>query len=158
MESTERDAAAVRIPPPLVYLTAILAGVLLQRYALTLPLGLSDTLRITAGAGATLFGFGLLVVAAALFRRTGQDPKPWTSTPAIISTGAYRLSRNPIYLGMALIQAAVGLLAANGWILLSLPLVLMAIQVTAIRHEEAYLERKFGDAYLRYKDSVRRWL
>jgi protein-S-isoprenylcysteine O-methyltransferase Ste14 len=63
-----------------------------------------------------------------------------------------------MYLGMALFQAAVGLWLANGWILLMLPVALVAVYVTAIRHEEDYLERKFGTPYVDYKSAVRRWL
>ena len=63
-----------------------------------------------------------------------------------------------MYVGMALLQAAVGLWQSNGWILVFLPLALFGVFLTAIRHEEAYLERKFGDAYRSYRSSVRRWL
>ncbi|MCI0671698.1 MAG: isoprenylcysteine carboxylmethyltransferase family protein, partial [Myxococcaceae bacterium] len=72
--------------------------------------------------------------------------------------GVYKFTRNPMYLGMTLLQTAIGIGWANGWIIALLPGVLAIIYATAIRHEEAYLERKFGDAYTRYKESVRRWL
>ena len=59
---------------------------------------------------------------------------------------------------MALLQAGIGVGWANGWIIALLPPVLAIIFRIAIRHEEAYLERKFGESYLAYKRSVRRWL
>jgi protein-S-isoprenylcysteine O-methyltransferase Ste14 len=59
---------------------------------------------------------------------------------------------------MALLQTAIAIGCANGWVLLAVPVVLTIIWATAIRHEEAYLERKFGETYLAYKRSVRRWL
>jgi protein-S-isoprenylcysteine O-methyltransferase Ste14 len=59
---------------------------------------------------------------------------------------------------MALLQIAIGVGLANGWIIALTPLVLVIIYAIAIRHEEAYLERKFGGAYLEYKRSVRRWV
>jgi protein-S-isoprenylcysteine O-methyltransferase Ste14 len=158
METSEKDAAAVRISPPLVFGVAIAAGFLLQRYALPLPLGLPEAVRTAAKLGAALFGGGLIVVALALFHRTKQDPRPWESTPEIVNRGAYRWSRNPMYLGMALIQGALGLSRSNGWVLLLLPPALVVVYWTAIRHEEAYLERKFGNSYLEYKREVRRWL
>lgn len=96
--------------------------------------------------------------AVGLFRRTGQDPKPWKTTPEIISTGVYRFTRNPMYLGMALLQVGIGVGFANGWILALLPPVLVIIYAVAIRPEETYLESKFGDGYTAYKKSVRRWL
>jgi protein-S-isoprenylcysteine O-methyltransferase Ste14 len=93
-----------------------------------------------------------------LFRCTGQDPKPWATTPEIISSGVYRTTRNPMYVGMALLQIAIGVGLANWWIIIQVPIVLVIIYFTAIRHEEVYLERKFGRAYTNYKESVRRWL
>ena len=158
MDADERDGAAVCIPPPLVYLVAVIAGGLLHELVLPLPLGLGLTVRIGVAAATALLGLAMLAGALGLFRRTGQDPKPWKSTPEIISTGVYKFTRNPMYLGLALLQTAIGVGWANGWIIALLPGVLAIIYATAIRHEEAYLERKFGDAYTRYKESVRRWL
>lgn len=158
MSLGERDSAAVRIPPPLVYAAAILLGGLLQRLVLRLPVGLPGGVRIAASIGAIGFGIGFVLVAIALFRRDRQDPTPWTSTPGITARGVYRLSRNPMYLGMALVQGGVGLAYSNGWVILLLPVSLLAVYWTAIRPEEAYLERKFGDTYLDYKRSVRRWI
>jgi protein-S-isoprenylcysteine O-methyltransferase Ste14 len=103
-------------------------------------------------------GVTLLAGALGLFRRTGQDPKPWVSTPEIVSSGVYRWSRNPMYVGMALLLVAIGLGWANGWILVLVLPVLAIVYLTAVRHEERYLERKFGVQYLEYKGSTRRWL
>ena len=136
----------------------IIAGFALQTWVLPLPIGLPERLRIASTWGSLLFGAGFIVASMALFRRTGQNPEPWKSTPEMIFKGPYRLSRNPMYLGMALLQAAAGLWRSNGWILVLLPLTLFGFYWIAIRHEEDYLEGKFGDAYLSYKSKVRRWL
>jgi protein-S-isoprenylcysteine O-methyltransferase Ste14 len=158
MDDNKRDGAAVRIAPPLVYLGAVIVGVVLHAFVMPLPIGLSPELRIAVGAAATLPGLVLMGGAIGLFRRTGQDPKPWESTPAIISTGVYRITRNPMYLGMAFVQIAIGVGLANWWIIALVPVVLVIVHATAVHHEEVYLERKFGDEYARYKGSVRRWL
>ena len=158
MEASERDGAAVRFPPPLVYLIAVFVGILLHAFVLPLPLELPGSARITVALGAALLGLAIGGSAFGLFRRTGQDPAPWKSTPEIVSTGIYRFTRNPMYVGMALLQTSIGIGFANGWILALVPLVLVTIYAIAIRHEEAYLERKFGATYLDYKRSVRRWL
>jgi protein-S-isoprenylcysteine O-methyltransferase Ste14 len=152
------DGAAVRIPPPLVYLAAVIAGALLQAFAVPLPLALGRGLRIGASVATAVLAFATGAAALGLFRRTGQDPKPWKSTPEIISTGIYRYTRNPMYVGMALLQTSIAIGLANGWILALVPVVLVIVYATAVRHEEAYLERKFGDVYTSYKKSVRRWL
>lgn len=158
VQSTERDGAAVRFPPPLVYLLAVLTGIGLHLVGLSWRLDLGPGLRIAAAAASGLAGVALVGAALGVFRRTGQDPKPWKSTPEIISTGVYRYTRNPMYVGMALLQAAIAFAAANGAILVLVPVSLGVVYRIAVRHEEAYLERKFGAVYIEYKQAVRRWL
>ncbi len=157
-ESAPRDGAAVRVPPPLVHGLALGLGVGLHVLVLALPLGLGWEARVGLAALLGLGGLALAGAALRLFRRTGQDPEPWRVTPEIIRSGVYRLTRNPMYLGLALLQSAVGIGADNGWVLLLAPLASAIVHVIAVLPEEAYLERKFGDAYRDYKNSVRRWL
>jgi protein-S-isoprenylcysteine O-methyltransferase Ste14 len=158
MNDQANDGAAVRLPPPFVYLGAIGAGALLHAYLFPLKLTLAFNLRVGLALLLAILGLSTMGAAIGLFKRTGQDPKPWASTPEIISHGIYRVSRNPMYLGMALVQTAAGVGFSNGWILTLLPVSLLIIYFSAIRHEEAYLEQKFGEDYTRYKASVRRWL
>jgi protein-S-isoprenylcysteine O-methyltransferase Ste14 len=158
MDDNAKDGAAVRIPPPLVYLGAVIVGVIVQAFVAPLPIELQFGLRITVGAAAAVLSLVFVVLANNLFRRTDQDPKPWVTTPEIISTGVYRITRNPMYVGMGLLQIAIGVGLANWWIIILVPVVLAIVYLTAIRHEEAYLERKFGAAYTDYKELVRRWL
>ncbi len=158
MVDDAKDGAAVRIPPPLVYLGAVIVGVLVHGFVTPLPIGLPIVLRISVAASAGVLSLVFMGFAINLFRRTGQDPKPWAMTPEIISTGIYRVTRNPMYVGMALLQIAIGVGLGNWWIIILIPVVLVLVYLTAIRHEEAYLERKFGRVYIDYKHSVRRWL
>jgi protein-S-isoprenylcysteine O-methyltransferase Ste14 len=158
MDDHAKDGAAVRIPPPLVYLGAVIAGVLMHAFVAPLPVGLPIVSRIVVATAAALSGLVFMGLAIKLFRRTGQDPKPWATTPEIISTGVYRVTRNPMYVGMALLQIAIGAGLANWWVIIAVPVVLVVVYLTAIRQEEAYLERKFGRDYSDYKESVRRWL
>ena len=158
MDTSDADGAAVRFPPPLVYLLAVIAGAACHAFLLPLPLELGPGARIAGALAAAGLGGAAIAGALGLFRRSGQDPKPWKSTPEVISTGIYRFTRNPMYVGMALLQIGIGIGLANGWILALVPPVLVVIYATAIRHEERYLERKFGETYLEYKRSVRRWL
>ena len=154
----ERDGAAVRFPPPLVYLLAVLAGGVLHVFVAPLPIALSRVPR--AGLALVVVGIGIALIAAALglFRRTGQNPEPWKSTPEIISTGIYRYTRNPMYVGMALLQTGIGIGWGNGWVVAFVPVALAVVYGIAVRHEEAYLEQKFGETYTTYKASVRRWI
>ncbi len=158
MNDQTNDGAAVRLPPPFVYLGAIGVGVLLHAYVLPLKLTLAFNFRVGLALLFGILGLSAMGAAIGLFKKTGQDPKPWVSTPEIISTGIYRVSRNPMYLGMALVQTAAGVGFSNGWILALLPVSVLIISFSAIRYEEAYLEQKFGEVYTSYKASVRRWL
>ena len=158
MNAGGKDGAAVRVPPPLAYLAAVVAGVGLNEFIWPLPIGLARGPGVALALLVALLGVALAVAALRLFRATGQDPKPWLATPEIVRTGVYRFTRNPMYVAGALLQSAIGIGLGNLWILLLVPLACVVVQITAVRHEEAYLERKFGDAYLDYKKSVRRWL
>jgi protein-S-isoprenylcysteine O-methyltransferase Ste14 len=158
MADSRCDGAAVRFPPPLVYLIAVIAGALLQGYVVPWRIDLALGARIAATVVAAGLGIAMVGAAFGLFKRTGQDPKPWLPTPEIISTGVYRFTRNPMYVSMALLQAALGIGFANAWIVALIPPVLVVVYLTAIRHEETYLEGRFGETYTAYKQSVRRWL
>jgi protein-S-isoprenylcysteine O-methyltransferase Ste14 len=88
--------------------------------------------------------------------QTAIDPaKPAT---AIVSDGVFRFSRNPLYLSLTLLYIGVSLFFNAVWALLLLLPLLAIVQIGVIEREEKYLERKFGDEYLRYKVQVRRWI
>lgn len=154
----EDDGAAVRIPPPLIFLGAVILGAIVHATIAPLTIPMSSAFRISTAAFAAVLGLVLMGGAVGLFRRTGQHPAPWKPTPEIVSAGVYRISRNPMYVGMALIQLAIGIGLANGWIVILVPVALVIVYATAVRHEERYLEQKFEDGYRRYKNAVRRWL
>lgn len=158
--SEQRDAAAVRIFPPVVPLLAILLGVGLNRFwRIDAGFALPTPERYWLG-GAIVVGalLGLGLWSVLLFRRGGQDENPWKPTPHVEDRGPFRLTRNPMYLQMLLVCVGVAVLLMNWWILLLTPLCGWLLQRFAIAPEEAYLERKFGDTYLAYKRRVRRWL
>jgi protein-S-isoprenylcysteine O-methyltransferase Ste14 len=151
------DHAQVVVLPPLVYLGSLLVGAA-ARWLVALPLPLARGLRWSLGGILLAGGIAVSVAFARAFARTGQDRNPNTPTPSLITTGLYRYSRNPAYVALTAIQVAIGLLFDNGWILLVLIPVLLVMHYGVILREEAYLERKFGEEYARYKASVRRWL
>ena len=154
------DAAAVRIFPPAVPLLTILAGVGLNRvWPLDFGFVLPAPERYWLGGlivVAAILGLGLRSVL--LFRRSGQNENPWKPTPSVVDRGPFRFTRNPMYLQMVLVCVGVAVMLMNWWILVLTPFGAWVLQRLAILPEEAYLERKFGDAYLAYKRRVRRWL
>ena len=84
--------------------------------------------------------------------------EPWKPTTAILSDGIYGISRNPVYVAMVFIYLGVVFLFNSLWILPPLILVLLVMHYGVILREEKYLEQKFGEEYLNYKEKVRRWI
>lgn len=154
------DRAAVRVFPPAVPLLTVVLGVALQHYwPIDSGIALPAAARYSVGAFivvASVLGLGLWSVL--LVRRSDQTENPWKPTTAIIESGPFRISRNPMYLQMVLVCLGFSVLLWNAWILLLTPLCAWLLQRLAIRPEERYLERKFGDDYRAYKRRVRRWI
>jgi protein-S-isoprenylcysteine O-methyltransferase Ste14 len=150
------DTAGVVAPPPLIYLAGLGVGFALEAL---LP-GSSVPAAVQWGLGGVLVvaGVALLLSFNTAFSRRGTAVEPWKPTTAIVTTGPYRISRNPAYLGMALVYAGVALMSDALWVLAPLPVVLAVVDRGVIAREERYLERKFGQEYVDYRSRVRRWL
>lgn len=155
--SDPEDGADVRVLPPVLFLGSIALGVVLGWLA-PLSLAAGGRLRVLLGLALIALGIGAGVWTIAWMRRTKQDPDPRKPTPELIFAGPFRLSRNPIYVGMALVQAGAGLALGNVWVLLLLPPTLFVLVRYVIEREEAYLAHKFGEPYESYRRAVRRWL
>lgn len=156
MADDERDRPGVVAPAPLVFAAALLIGWLIQKAMPALPL--PGALRVILGlplAGVSLF---LGAWAARTMRHAGTNIDPRKPATALVVTGPFRFTRNPVYLSMAVLYVGITVLINTLWPLLLLPVALVAIQLGAIEREERYLERKFGEAYQEYKATVRRWL
>ena len=151
-----RDSAGVKVPPPLIFLSCLLAGLALDAVLDGGPV--PGLLRWGLGATLTLCGLALLASFMGAFRRAGTAVEPWKPTTAIVTTGLYGRTRNPAYLGMALVIAGIALLADAPWALLAVPVAMAIVDRAVIAREERYLERTFGEEYLAYKRSVRRWI
>jgi protein-S-isoprenylcysteine O-methyltransferase Ste14 len=152
----ERDSAGVIAPPPLIYLGGLAVGFVIE--ALLPGSSVPGAVRWVGGGVLVVAGLALLASFNTAFGRKGTAVEPWKPTTAIVTTGPYRLTRNPAYLGMALLYVGIALLAGAVWALVPLPFVLIVIDRAVIAREERYLERKFGREYLDYKAGVRRWI
>ncbi|MFF5292783.1 methyltransferase family protein [Paractinoplanes globisporus] len=152
----QHGARVIFIPPPLYY-AAGLAGGMAVNSVVSLPLGGRPA---TAIAGAVIVAFGLVAavagVAAVIRHRTTIVPHHPVTT--LLTDGVYRLSRNPMYTGLAVVYLGLALLFGSWWPLALLPLVLVAVRQLVIRPEERYLARRFGRTYADYRSHVRRWL
>jgi len=107
-----------------------------------------------------VFALALALFAWAIVTMTRAGSNVPTSLPSttIIDTGPYRFTRNPIYLGMMLGLIGLAVALNSLWLLLTLAPFALVIRYGVVAREEAYLERKFGDAYRHYRARVRRWL
>ncbi len=151
------DRPRTRLLPPAPYAAALAGGWWLEREAWALPL---DWGRASAGLGWLLVaaGLALLLWAARTLARHRTPVNPYRAAARLVTDGPYAYSRNPIYLGDWLLFAGVTPLLGTYWPLLFAPLVWAALRYGVIRHEEAHLEARFGDAYLAYRARVRRWI
>ncbi|MFP4270662.1 MAG: methyltransferase family protein, partial [Alphaproteobacteria bacterium] len=91
------------------------------------------------------------------FRRAGTAVEPWHPTNALVTTGIYARLRNPMYLGLVLISAAVALAAAGDGVLLATAGLAVALHYGVVKREERYLRARFGASYRRYLAAVPRW-
>ena len=91
-------------------------------------------------------------------RSAGTPINPEEPVSKLVTGGPFCYTRNPGYLSMAMIYAGLACLANAFWAILLLPATLLVIQHGMIEREERYLERKFGEEYLRYKARVQRWI
>ena len=152
------DNAGVIAPPPLIYL-GVLAIALALDWLMTGPgFGVPYGLRMAAATLLLIAGLALILIAGGSFSAAKTNIPPWKPSTAIVSTGVYRYTRNPMYLGMALIYIALSLFADSLIALAGLLVVLAIMQYGVIAREERYLEAKFGPSYREYKGRVGRWV
>jgi protein-S-isoprenylcysteine O-methyltransferase Ste14 len=155
----DTGTAGVIARPPLLFLAALLLGLASDRL-LPLPFAVpeADLIRWIAAGSVSLVGLALATAGIRNFLRAGTPVPTNEPTRALVTTGIHGWTRNPIYLGMLLVYGGIGIAARSPWtLILSLPLAI-AIRYGVVAREEAYLERRFGDAYAHYKARVRRWL
>lgn len=152
------DHPGIIAPPPLIYI-GVLASALFLDWALGGPgLGLPYGPRMTAGAVLMIAGAAMDVAGGSRFMAAKTNIHPWKPATAIVTSGIYRFTRNPVYLGMGLIYIALSLLADSLIALALIPVALVLMHYGVIAREERYLEAKFGEPYRAYKRQVRRWL
>jgi protein-S-isoprenylcysteine O-methyltransferase Ste14 len=154
--SAAPDTAGVAVRPPVLYLATLVAGGLLD---LVFPAPMPEfAFRLHVAAMVLILGAGLLVACFRRFSAAGTNVPTWMPTTALVTSGPYGVSRNPIYLGLTLVYLALALGYGSWWPIVLLAPVLIVMRYGVIGREERYLEAKFGDAYRAYRSSVRRWI
>lgn len=154
----EQDSAQVKFPPPLIYVGFLLTGFVIDRLTARSPdfIPGADIIVIVAII-ASLSGIGFMIAGSSRFRKLGNNLEPWKHANQVVTSGIFRYTRNPMYLGMSLLYLGLCLFFRSSWALILLPVTILVIQTQVIAREERYLAGKFGDEYLDYKRRVRRW-
>jgi len=152
---TKSSRAAV--PPPLVFLGTLVIGVILN-IVWPLPIFTDGRIGDVLGLLVTIGSAALALWAFRTMLRAGEQPDPAVPTKSIVEQGPFGRTRNPIYVSFALFDLGVALLLNNLWMLLALVPLMLYVDREIVRREERSLERQFGQEYLDYQASVRRWI
>jgi protein-S-isoprenylcysteine O-methyltransferase Ste14 len=155
-EATDRDAPGVIAPPPLIYLGGLALGFGLD--ALLPSASLPGAVAWPVGGALLIAGVALARAFLRALARASTPVSPYHPTTSVVTTGPYRLTRNPGYLAMALAYSGIAVMTGNLWAFIPLVAVLALVDRGVIAREERYLAGKFGEPYLRYKLQTRRWL
>lgn len=150
-----RGTVGVIAPPPVIYLGFLGLGFVLE--------GLLPGAELAGwaqwiGAVVMVAGVALMISFERAFKRAGTDANPYRPSTALAIDGPYRFSRNPGYLGMAITYIGITLAVEAPWALVMLAPATLVIQYGVIAREERYLERLFGEEFLSYKRTTRRWI
>lgn len=154
--STPAKTSGIHFPPPFLYAAFFLLGLGLEKIAPAVSLPRGPSLAVASVL--LVPGFGLLFWSLLLFFKARTSPLPMLPTTAVVKSGPYRWTRNPMYLAMLLIYTGVALWFDVFWAIIFVPVVIFLVGRLVIRKEERYLEEKFGEEYRQYKAEVGRWL
>lgn len=155
----DTGTAGVIARPPLLFLSALLLG-LASDYLLPQPFVIPGPAYVhrTIGSASIVMGIALVTMGIRDFSSAGTPVPTSQPTRELVTTGIHGWTRNPIYLGMFLFYGGIALTARSPWMLVFVLPVAVTMRYGVVAREEAYLERRFGEAYRSYKARVRRWL
>lgn len=154
----DKSSANIRVWPPLAFIVGLVFGYLIDCFSWwTIGIPLGHWLERAIGWTALVAGFAIMMTAIGLFKKAGTETEPWKQVSAFVTEGVYRWTRNPMYLGMCLIYVGVAFLSDSLVTLLLLAPVFFWVTREVIEKEEAFMAARFGEPYLAYKASTRRW-
>ncbi len=145
-----------KIVPPAYLLLTIVLMALMDRF-MPLFMWIEPPLSFV-GSLLVLLGLVIIVAPAIAFSRAKTGIVPFDEATSLVTTGFYRITRNPMYLGMIMLLLGGACLFGSLGALIPIPLFIWIIRQQFILGEERFLEATFGDEYLAYKKRVRRWL
>ena len=154
---TKNDNPGVKIPPPLIYAATFFLSIALQNFFPISKSFFDSAIVSVIGwiciVGSFLFSFPAIIK----FFQTKNTLITIKPANSLQSTGIYSVSRNPMYMGLALLYTGFGFLLGNWWTFVLIPELILFVTNYIIKREERYLERAFGQSYINYQLAVRRW-
>lgn len=158
MEKNFKDSAAIRIQPPVFFFVCLGCGLLMEYFFPIHLISLSPIPRVLVGGTFMLISgyFALSAFFVLIKNKTPFDTSK--STIKIVTDGAYRFSRNPLYLSLLLLLFGIAVLMSSLWLFFTIPILYILFLFKAVKPEESYLSQKFGEEYLNYSAKVRRWI
>lgn len=156
--AAKSDSAGVRIYPGVAFVLCLAGGIALDWRLFPSIAHLPQPASLCAGLAVAIAGavFGGLGVGR--FASLGVNPLPTRPAARLVWGGVYRISRNPMYVGLVVVLAGIGIAVGSLPVLASAFPLFLFLDLYAIRREERYLKRTFGNEYLTYCQKVRRWL
>lgn len=152
----KEDSAHILAPPPFFFIIPLLIGTVIEYFV---PTSLLPTLpSIIIGLLFSWSSLPFIILSLRSFYKVKTTFDARRTTTTLVTTGIYRISRNPAYLALVLIYIGLSFLINSIWIFIMVIAVIFSLQKFCIEREEKYLEKKFGSQYLEYKKQVRRWL
>lgn len=156
MFKRDPDSAAIAFPPPLIFAGFLVLGLAIDRHGHAIRI--NDPIWGVIGWFFIAVGVGGVLWAGWMLQKAGTGIEPGKPSTAIVSSGPYRYSRNPIYVALMAIYLGTAVLFGTVWPLILAPLVKLTMDRLAIYREERYLAKKFGEDYLVYYRATPRWL
>ena len=159
-----KDRANVISFPPIIFLFSMNLAFLISMSNMyyfqiyNIPEELDILRSPSAGVALIIIAFTILSISIRQFNKVNEDPIPTSSSNLIINNNIYSYSRNPMYLALLILQVGVGMLLSIIHIILFTIFTFIVLKYYVIFPEERYLENKFGDIYIQYKKTVRRWI
>ncbi len=158
MEGNLKDSAVIPIPPPVFFFVCLGGGLLLEYFFPINFIRISPISRVVVGGIFILISSYFAVSAFIVLIKNKTPIKTGKSTIKIVTDGAYRFPRNPLYLSLILLLFGIAVLIFSLWLFFALPVLYILFLSKAVKPEESYLSQKFGKEYLDYSAKVRRWI
>jgi len=154
---SRRDGPGVKLPPPFLYLTSFLVGIVLQ-HALPIPAPLPLPLGRFLGWLLAVVSLVVAALGVRSLRAAGTTIRTDKPASMLVTVGIFGRTRNPLYLSLLLLYAGISVFLNLWWPVVLLPLLVLTMNRFVIAKEEAYLVGEFGAAYREYTQRVRRWM